>query len=479
MSLARWFRIPKIRRGLAVSSIALAMGGLVLAKSSASARTGVAVSVGSHADGAGSVSFSGAGMHGTIALSHTRVLAGGERRIFADIDLYADASAQAKDRAPISMAVVLDTSGSMGGEKIDQAKRSVIQLLRDMRDDDEIAFVRYSSDSELVQPLARIGDVREKLIAKVQALQAGGGTNIPPALQAGLAQLAEVKTGNVRRIVLASDGLDGTRAASEAIAKTASARGVTVSSMGIGLDFDEGYMGSIALAGHGNFGFVKDAGSLATFLNRELKETASTVVENATARLELPKGVRFVRAHGGDVVSTADTTKLDLSMGALFAGDHRRVVLELDASLEAGDIEQIASQVSWARVGGEKTSATLAKLELGGTSDAHAVEESRNVDVIADATSVVASYRQIAAAEAYNHGEQEKAVALIAQNQADLSAVQAFAPPRARAGLEAQATAYDGTMRAFKTKAPSSDEGKAAAKGAAAKDMDNLARKAY
>lgn len=72
----------------------------------------------------------------------------------------ADAAERAQQRAPLSIAVVLDTSGSMGDEKIEQAKQAVVRLIRDLRDDDERAFLRYSTDSEIAQPLARAGAVR-------------------------------------------------------------------------------------------------------------------------------------------------------------------------------------------------------------------------------------------------------------------------------------------------------------------------------
>jgi Ca-activated chloride channel homolog len=479
MSISTWFRIPRVRRGLAASAVVLAAGGLVLARAPAHARPAVssASSTAATAKGQSSTPFSAAGAHGTLSLSHTKVLAGGEQRIFAEIELAADRGVEdARERAPLSLAVVLDTSGSMSGEKIEQAKQSVIGLVRDMRDDDEIAFVRYASDTQLVQPLARVGAVRKDLIASVQRLEAGGGTNIPPALSQGLLQLSDAAKGRVRRVVLVSDGLDSTRALSEQIAHESAGRGITVSSMGIGLDFDEGYMGGVARSGHGNFAFVKDASALAAFLQKELKETASTTVERAVARLKLPSGVRFVQAVGADAKQIGEGgSELELSLGSLFAGDERRVIVQLAAKVGAGEVLGIEGQVGWRQVGGDSAEVRMGRLEFTGTTDAQAVEEGRDGKVFASAVSAMASIQQLAATEAYDQGDGAKARAIIQQNIADLN-VAATAAPVAAAPLAAQAAAYATVQQEFAAAPPSSDRGKVAAKAAASKDMGNLDR---
>jgi hypothetical protein len=68
-----------------------------------------------------------------------------------------------------------------------------------MRDEDEIALVRYDDRSELIQPLSRVGNVRSSLAARVNAIEAGGGTNIPGGLSHGLRTLDEAVDG-ARRI---------------------------------------------------------------------------------------------------------------------------------------------------------------------------------------------------------------------------------------------------------------------------------------
>jgi Ca-activated chloride channel family protein len=267
------------------------------------------------------------------------------QRLYADVTIVADPSSEAHQHAPLAMVVTLDTSGSMSGEKIAQAKSSISRLLRDMKDDDEVAFVRYSDRAELVQPLARVGSIRESLIARVNALEAGGGTAIPLGLAAALDTLGSRwgdtpqapggdHGGRVRRVVLVSDGLDSSRVESERLASSSFGRGITVSSMGIGLDFDESYMGGVARAGHGNFGFVNDGPALAMFLERELNETAGTTVLGTTVRVVLPDGVRFVRATGAD--ARQDGAGVELKVGSLFAGEERRVLVELGATMNEG-----------------------------------------------------------------------------------------------------------------------------------------------
>ena len=472
--IRRWLRSPRAKRGLAAGIVVLATGGLVLARAPAitsSSTFGVAL-------GKNASSFSGPGAHGTLSLSQTKVLAASGQSVFAELRLKADESRSVDEaRAPLSLAVVMDTSGSMSGEKIESAKRSVISLLRQMRDDDEVALVRYDTVNEVIQPLARVGSVRNSLIERVSQLTAGGGTNIPPALSQGLSSLSFARSGRVRRVVLVSDGLDGGRSESERLARSALDSQVTVSALGIGLDFDEGYMSGVATSGRGNFGFVQDSSALARFLQRELEETAKTVVENARAQLELPPGARFVRAVGAEAnVRGGD---VELLMGSLFAGDERRVVIELELDAEHGQSLPLHADVSWQRLGGDRTVAKLSELSVTGDSDADAVMASRDGRVYASAISAMASFRQIAASEAYARGDAKGADKLLQQNLADLEVAAAAAPAEEKASLERQRADVTDSQNKFRSFAPGSAPAKAASKESAWKNSENLSRKKF
>ncbi len=483
MSISMWLRTPRVRRGLAAGALILATGGCILFRARSDSHTMMPTGPTESITGAllatavNGGSFSGGGAHGALALSHTKVLAGRDRQVFAVLTMSADSVDRAAAHAPLAMAVVLDTSGSMEGDKMQQAKDSVVRMVRDMRDDDEIAVVRYSDDSEVVQSLARVGQIRESLIAKIRALRAGGGTAIPRGLKSGMKALADAGNERVRRVVLVSDGLDSTRAEAERLASDSFEHGVVVSSLGIGLDFDEGYMSAVSRHGHGNVAFVEDGAAIAKFLKRELDETAATTIENATAHLALPKGVRFVRALGADATTHGD--EVELKVGSLFAGDERRVVVELSVEMDAGDGRALTGTVAWKRLGAGAAEASLPALQLVASTDESAVTAGIDGAVLANATSVLASARQLEAAAAYTRGDTARAKSLMQQNQADLSAAAAVAPKPAATALEMQKQDYAGSAATMATSSPTSETWKRAAKGSAQKDNDNMNRKTY
>ena len=392
MPIPSWLRSPRIRRGLAVSAVVLSAGGLVLFRASGGS---AAIPIHTHemTSTPTRAPFSGPGAHGTFSLSNSRLLAGGDRDLYAEVRFVADPGAGQRIRAPLSMAIVLDTSGSMDGEKMEDARSSVIRLIRDMRDDDEVSLVRYSDSASVVQPMSRVGRVRDDLIGKIRNLSAGGGTAIPLGLLQGMSTLEDAGKGRVRRVVLVSDGLDSSRAAAERLARESFGKGVTVSSLGIGLDFDESYMSGLSAVGHGNFGFVKNSGSLSAFLERELNETASTTIQGAKVRVKLPAGVTATRASGAEMRSIGDN-EIELQLGSLFSGDERRVLIEMTAHMET-DAKAFDGTASWNQVGGAPVEAGIARLTVTPTYEPTDVEARRDGEVMANAVTVVASKRRL------------------------------------------------------------------------------------
>src|SRR5262249_55780545 len=160
-----WFRWidPHTRRSMALSAVVLSLTGLVLADRGVRARNDVDIATGpvvADSPSPTSSPFSARGAAGRFAVSHGRLLASGIRPMHIELRVRADQSSDVVDaRAPVAMVLVIDTSGSMAGRKIEDARSSAIAMLDEMQADDMVSVVRFATQSEVLVPLGRVGDV--------------------------------------------------------------------------------------------------------------------------------------------------------------------------------------------------------------------------------------------------------------------------------------------------------------------------------
>jgi len=460
-------------RALAAASVTLAAAGIVLLRApgaSTAAPLGpsapVSVTPTRSAQGAASASFRTPRLHGRVAMAQGAVAPDGLQHVYAEVRVTADDAQRAAPR-PVAMAVVLDVSGSMDGEKIQQARNSVLSLVDNMRGDDRIALVTYSDSARVVQPLARVDDVRQRLHMVVPGIGIEGGTNIPAGLQAGADALEAAPSSYIHRVVLVSDGQDTSGQPLERTALSVRSRadvGVTLSALGVGADYDERFMSRVADAGRGNYEFLRDGAQLRTFLARELEQAGRTTVERAFADLVLPEGWRLHRAYGAAAELRGRT--LRLPVGALYAGEARRLVLDLEVDPAAAQRAYGSGRAGalTARVGyhdvlaNADPSADIGPLALGvGSSDAEAVA-SRDPSVFAEAEGTAIAARQSDAVVAWRSGNAAEAANIARQNLQQLRALQAAAPSPTRA---AQIQAYDRDESAFNNISGASEAGRA------------------
>src|SRR3954471_10737971 len=114
-------------------------------------------------------------MKATIKLEHELVAVEGDHDINAMLEITVPEAGSDAARAPLSIALVLDRSGSMGGEKLAYAKRCAAWLAGRLRGDDRLALVDYDSDVRLLAPLAPVAPGHGYAIDMIQP---GGQTNL-------------------------------------------------------------------------------------------------------------------------------------------------------------------------------------------------------------------------------------------------------------------------------------------------------------
>ena len=188
----------------------------------------------------------------------------------------------------ISLVLVIDVSGSMQGDKISQARDSLVTLLGQLHDDDYVAIVTFqSSVDQWRSTLVRVGTYRTEATTFSRSLIAGGGTNLDGGLKAGIDILKETEiASNVKLLVLLTDGLpslgitNNERIISRAIDATVGT-GISVNCISFG-DADFEFLQDLALT---NFGIAiriavdANAGEELTGFLREISTPSLAEVE--------------------------------------------------------------------------------------------------------------------------------------------------------------------------------------------------------
>jgi Ca-activated chloride channel family protein len=183
-------------------------------------------------------------------------------------------------RSGVTVMAVVDVSGSMAGEPLQEALRALHHTASLLEPHDELGIVTFQSAAAVMLRPTRVDRIEDlsKILLNVRS---GGGTQIP----SGIALASEVmathqREGRVGRIVLFSDGQDGADAsAAPALVAAALADGVAVSTAGLGTNVNDILLNRMAVAGGGRFHFLPDAAELASMLGKELAETRAVVAQ--------------------------------------------------------------------------------------------------------------------------------------------------------------------------------------------------------
>jgi len=200
----------------------------------------------------------------------------------------------AAGRDSLHFVAVLDTSGSMSGNKIASAKESVRQAMRRLLDSDVFSLVTFATDARCPLCSRRVDDdLRRVIESSLREVRAGGQTALCAGLELGIERaLAAPRRTNL--VLLLSDGQANVGETDvEAVgrrAMEARAKGITVSTLGVGYDYNEALMAEIAIDGGGRFYHIADASRIAAYLIGELGEMALLAARNAQVTLNLPGG---------------------------------------------------------------------------------------------------------------------------------------------------------------------------------------------
>ena len=265
-----------------------------------------------------------------VAPERDLVYTGGSREVIVQVDLDAKKPEHGGKRAPMNLAVVLDRSGSMQGAKFEKAKQGACVAIDKLADDDFFSLVMFDNDTEVLLPPEKVGGERnrEALKSRIDRVRTGGGTAIHAGVTLGAKQVRRnLDREFVNRIVLLSDGLANVGPSKPgdlaSLGSELRREGISVTTIGLGDDYNEDLMTALAEASNANYYYVRDAEKLPGIFAEELGAARTLVARGVTIRITVPDGVRIKEIIGLPEIECRGRSA-DISLPEYFGGDKRR-----------------------------------------------------------------------------------------------------------------------------------------------------------
>jgi Ca-activated chloride channel family protein len=221
-------------------------------------------------------------MRTTISLDHQPEPSGRSRvRMLMRVEAEEPA---AGTRTPLDLALVLDRSGSMSGRKLAAATKAAGMLVRRLRAEDVIAVVAYDDQVVTVAEPAT-GAAQPDLARRIEAIRAGGSTNLSGGWLRGRELVARTRTdGAVRRVLLLTDGLANVGITDPAslvgLCAVARTEGITTTTIGVGEDYDETLLAAMADAGGGHTYFIESPDQAPAIFTEEIGDLLAVSAQN-------------------------------------------------------------------------------------------------------------------------------------------------------------------------------------------------------
>ncbi len=281
-----------------------------------------------------------------VDLTNPMVEAGANRKVVIRVALSAEEREVESSRPPVNMALVIDKSGSMHGERIRQARLAALAAVDRLRDDDIISVVAFDNNVTVLVPATRASN-RDVIRRGIEQIQAGGTTALFAGVSKGAAEVRKfLDREHVNRVILLSDGQANVGPRSPGALGELGASlikdGISVTTIGLGLGYNEDLMERLARESDGNHAFVEHPNDLVAIFDREFGEAMSVIAQDVEIHIECNHGIRPLRTLGRPSEISGQT--VITKMNQLYGGQERYLLLEVEVPAHEPDaIVELAS----------------------------------------------------------------------------------------------------------------------------------------
>ncbi len=250
-------------------------------------------------------------------------------------------------RTPLNLCLVIDRSGSMEGPPLEYAKQACSYVVDLLSPDDILSIVTFEEIVDLLMAPQRVTN-RQLVKDGISRIVAGNTTNLHGGISLAMQQLGQVNDpGRLTRMIVLSDG-DPTAGIKDhgsltAFASEVKARGITITFLGFGPDYNEELLAGMAKRSGGNYYFIPRPELIPEIFRTELEKLMTVSARNLHLTLKLSRWVNLRSSHG----QTGSDREMVISMADLERGATMQQVF---------DFEFQNHPLGWYRVAGGKLS---------------------------------------------------------------------------------------------------------------------------
>ncbi|WP_236839374.1 vWA domain-containing protein [Beggiatoa leptomitoformis] len=331
---------------------------------------------------------------------------------------------QKENTSPVNVALVIDKSGSMQGQKIQQAKAAAKIAVERLRKDDIISIVSYDHQVDVLLPATKATD-KQMIYAAIDKIVADGNTALYDGVQKGADELRKFLTRNqINRLVLVSDGLanvgpDTPQALGELGAKLSQA-GISVTTIGLGLGYNEDLMTQLAKQSEGSHSFVENATDLTRIFDHEFGDLLSVVAQEVIITIQCAEGVRPVKILGRE--ANINGQQIHIPLNQLYSEQEKYVLLEIEISPPAADqlLTVATVTVDYRNMSTNTLDQLTSQINARFTNNRQQVKDQTNAAVMANVVEQLAIEKNKRAVTLRDEGKVDEAKELLLENAQQL-----------------------------------------------------------
>ncbi|MCB1229657.1 MAG: VWA domain-containing protein [Verrucomicrobiae bacterium] len=381
--------------------------------------------------------------------------ADGPQEVIVRIDVEGCHPAPRAERNPLNLSIVLDRSGSMRGAKLEQARQAAEMLVERLGPDDIFSLVIYDTEVEVLVPPQRVGRNTDHIRREIRRIEAGGSTALYAGVETGGRQLAEFfDDERINRVILLSDGIANVGPSSNReiaqLGQSLARQGRSVTTVGLGDDYNEDLMTALAEASDANYYYVADVEALPGVFENELGELQSVIARRLELEITFPDGVEPLEILGRP--ETIEHRRGKIRFGTLAAEQSREIYVA--CRVDPGFAKDDAKPVVQARLAyadaENREMKTEREASVKSVDDAGLAAKSQVADITARAEiyrNAAATERTLALADAGNGVEAKSA---ITQQIGRLRSAQTAAPAQAAAEIQREIEVLEKTQSELK-----------------------------